>query len=226
MPAIREGSILVNTALLDFEDIMDLLMKLCDINTSLVYTVEPGYGVVVFPYSENVMAKYTTIPPHTMVFSRDLEGLTSDLCDSTEACMKLSRPAWIKTWSIEACMLSTTLNNLFDRKLPRIKLGEKTVIAVEEDIDCNSIYVVEGIYRYNYSWFTGRALFYDIEYNRILQKHLELRDNIIPLIYNGEKYIAYIDHSGLKLVVDTKCLYKLARLYFDVILDYIALLAL
>ncbi len=224
MPAIREGSILVNTAILDFKVISRILMDLCTVDTNLTYTIEPGYGVVVFLHSKSLSAKYTAIPPHTLVFSSRQDDEIQDLCSESRTCMKLVRPTWIKTWTIKPCTLLTFLSTLTNRELPRLELGGKTVIAMEGDIDCDSIYVIEGIYRYNYSWFIGRILFYDKKYKTILQKHVELRKEIVPFVYSGMKPIAYMDRDGLKLIVNTRCLDTLVRLYFHVLLDYIALL--
>ncbi len=215
---IRDRALILVTSRLSLNDMIGILEEFCSRDISLRYTIEPGYAVASYIGSEDVVGgRYVVIPPHSIILGGD--QVFNNICRKS-ICLRLLQPTWIKTHDTSTCEMLDLLNNIINASMYK---GEGVVVEKLGGLKCSDVMVLDGIFRYNPSWLTGRRPFTDEKYREVLRRRIE-GGGEIPLLVVDDTPISYYRDGKLIMVTSRECGKTLARIYLELILDHKALM--
>ncbi len=226
MGLIRENTLAIYTARKGFEELMDFLAMIQGMVGDIApVSIEPGYATARSLASPT--RTYTVaLPPHTFfIYSENI--IPNPQCNPNDRCYILVRPSWIKTISINIVFVKEILGKIHGREEGLIQLDNAAIKLVYDEQLQNPPVIVDGIFRYNSSWMTGRKSFLDETYIKIIRETIENKPSRDILAHDGTKPVIYLEHGKtpqLVLHYNESLINEYARIYLDTIIDFIAIL--
>lgn len=190
MPRIRSGAVVLEAFTLNFYDYLKLLHRIRKEGYNVIYvSTSPSYIVGTVIDNGNTSMNNFTIAPLAFIFAKDITAI-SNICGQFDVrCYQVIRDAWI---DCEEVYLDDYIS-LLDEMLEAIKNSkeasisaflEKTVIKIHlYRGECDDVYVMEGLERYNYSWKTLRKEFTDEKYREALYESTKTRPLLYTFVY-------------------------------------------
>lgn len=226
MGLIRENTLALFTARTGYEELVDFLTMIQGMVDGYVpVSIEPGYIVAKSP--ANPARVYTVaLPPHTFFIHRG--DVTSSLrWDLVDRCYILVRPSWIKTVPVDIVFVKEIIEKMHGGEEGLIEFDNAVIKLVYDGQLQPPPIIVDNMFRYNASWTTGRKPFLDYTYIRIIRETVGSKPSRDILAHNGTKPIIYVEHGkNPQLVIhfNEAFIDKYARIYLDMIIDFIAMI--